>query len=167
MKQKLSSFYSRLLSACLVLLGFNACGNQPDEYGVLPVEYGIPSAKYNIQGKVVSSDAAKKPIEDIRVVVIQTVDKASFGYVDNPYLGYDTIYTNSDGRFKYEQVDFPGNRFEIKFQDIDGEENGLFEDKEQIIEFDYSDLKGGSGWYAGEAKKDMGIIELKPKKAEN
>ena len=156
MKQKISSFYSRLLSACLVLLGFTSCG--------MTCEYGVPSAKYNVQGKVVSAEGAKTPVKGIRVVAIEDANEA-----DNPYLRGDTVYTNSEGKFVAEWGDFPhDNRYKIKFQDVDGEANSLFEDKEQIIEFKNSEYKDGDGhWYKGEAKKDMGRVELKPKKAEN
>jgi len=160
MKQKLSSFYSRLLANCLVLLGFGACiTGCRTEYGTPSVEYGVPSARYNVQGKVVSAEGEKAPVKDIRVVMIEDVNEA-----DNPYLRGDTTYTDSAGEFEIRKQDFPHYRFKVKFQDIDGEENGLFDDKEQIIEFKSSDFKGGDGWYKGEAQKDMYNVELKPEK---
>ena len=162
MKLKLLSFYSQLLSFCLVLLGFNACGNQPDEYGVMHAEYGVPSAKYNVQGKVVSSEAEKAPVKGIRVVVISDVEES-----ENPYLRGDTTYTDSEGKFEVKWHGFPSDdsKFKVKFQDIDGEANGLFEDKSQIVEFRDPVYKNGDGrWYEGEALKDMGNVDLKPKK---
>ena len=170
MKLKLFSFYSRLLSACLVLLGFGACITScKTEYGVpfpdpdppiIAPEYGVPYATYRIKGKVVSSNAVNNPIEDIRVVAVR--DEA-----DNPYLRGDTVYTDSKGEFEVKKEDFPFDKYKVKFQDIDGEENGLFEDKEQFIEFKDSDYKGGDGWNRGEAQKDMGNVELKPKKQDD
>ena len=152
MKLKLNTLYSRLLTACFVLLGFNACEDNQ-------VMYGAPSADYKIQGKAVSSEGAKVPIKGIRVVKVPDIDE------EYSYLRGDTTYTNSEGEFEFEWGASPFDEYEIKFQDIDGEKNGLFEDKEQFIEFKNSDFKNGDGhWYRGEALKDMGNVELKPKK---
>ena len=74
------------------------------------------------------------------------------------------MYTNQEGVFEIKKQDFPYDKYNIAFQDIDGEENGLFEDKEQTIEFKSSDYKNGGTWDRGEAQKDMGNVELKPKK---
>ena len=152
MKLKLRSFYSRILSICLVLLGFSACSDPVDEYG-------SPSAKYKVLGKIVSSDDEKKPIENIRVVMVENMDEEN-----NIYLRGDTTYTDLEGRFEVNRHDFQYSQFKIKIQDVDEEVNGLFEDIEQVIEFKNSDYKGGSGsWYKGEAQKDMGTIEMEPK----
>ena len=156
MKQKLSSFYSRLLAACLVLLGFGFCSTSC-------TKYGTPTGRYSVQGKVVSSEGEKTPIKDIRVVMIGDVSEDDFRYLEG-----DTTYTDSGGKFEFKgdyYFELQPNKFKVKFQDIDGEENGLFEDKEQTIVFKNSDFKGGHGqWDEGKAKKDMGRVELKPKK---
>ena len=162
MKQNILSFYSRLLSACFVLLGFGTCvtgcNNMMDMYG-------SPSASFKVVGKVVSAEG-KAPVKGIRVVMVENFGEGE----DSPYLRGDTTYTDSEGKFETKQGGPPldESRFKVKFQDIDGEENGLFEDKEQTIEFKNSDFKNGDGhWYRGEALKDMGSVELKPKKEEN
>lgn len=153
MKIKIYSLYSKLISFCLVALGFSSCeGNDPVD------EYGAPSAKYKVSGKVVSEDT-KEPIKNIRIVMIEDVDESKY-----PDLQGDTVYTNTEGKFEMgEHFYYPLDKFKIKIQDADGEENGEFEDKQQTIEFQKSDYKGGSGWYEGEAQKDMGTIELTPK----
>lgn len=154
MKLKVYSFYSRIISFCLIVLGFGSCSNDDD----LVVEYGTPSAKYKVSGKVVSEDT-KQPIKGIRVVMIENIDESKF-----PYIQGDTVYTNAEGKFDTgELLHFPHNKFKIKIQDIDGANNGEFEDKEQIIEFKSSDYIGRDRWYEGEAQKDMGTIELTPK----
>ena len=155
MKLKIYSFYSKIISFCLVLLGFNACGDDTS-YG--PAEYGVPSAKYKVSGKVVSSDL-KVPIDNVRVVMIENAEQA--------YLRGDTLFTDIEGKFEINRFDFPHSKYKVKFQDIDGEENGFFEDIEEIIEFKDSDYKDNNGgWYRGEATKDMGTIELNPKQEE-
>ena len=152
MKSKFRSIYSKILSACLVLLGFSAC-----DIINTGCEYGVPSANYKVSGIVVSSDDEKKPIENIRVVMVE--------YYEREFLYGDTVFTDSGGKFEIKRDDgYTYNQFKIKIQDVDGEDNGLFEDVEQVIEFKNSDYKGGDGsWYRGEAQKDMGTIEMNPK----
>lgn len=158
MKQKTYSLYSKLLSFCLILLGFNAC-DKNDGVEEFVVEYGTPSASYKITGKLVSPDAEKTPIKNIRVVMIEDMDESKYSYLTG-----DTVFTNADGKFEIKRYSFPYNKFNIKLQDIDGEENGLFEDKVQKVEFQESDFKDKSGnWYRGQAEKDLGTIEMTPK----
>ena len=158
MKSKFRSFYSKILSACLVLLGFNACDILDDEHNTR-AEYGTPSASYKVLGTVVSSGEEKNPVENIRVVMVQDVDEENVSY-----LYGDTVFTDASGRFELNYQNEIYNQFKIKIQDVDGIENGYFEDVEQVIEFKNSDYKGGDGsWYRGEAQKDMGTIEMNPK----
>lgn len=144
--------YSKLISLCLLAFGISACDPA--------VEYGSPSAKYRVSGKVVSSETSKKPVPNIRVVMIPQVK-------GNPnellYLRGDTVFTDVEGKFEVNRNDFPYNTFNIKLQDVDGETNGLFEEKLEVVEFKDSDYKGGKDWYQGLAQKDLGTIELTPK----
>ena len=78
----------------------------------------------------------------------------------------DTLFTDIEGKFEINRFDFPHSKYKVKFQDIDGEANGFFEDIEEIIEFKDSDYKNKSGWYRGEATREMGTIELNPKQEE-
>lgn len=154
MKIKAYSLYSKLISLCITALGFGACNDPVDEYGT-------PSAKYKVSGEIVSEDT-KEPIKNIRVVMVEDIDESKY-----PNLRGDTVYTNAEGKFEIgTHFDFPIDKFKIKIQDADGVENGEFEDKQQTIEFQKSDYKGGNDWYKGEAKKDLGIIELEPKQPE-
>ena len=158
MKSKFRSFYSRVLSACLVLLGFTACSPDDDGGSDIRPEYGAPLASYKVIGTVVSSEEQKNPIENIRVVMVQDVDEENV-----PYLYGDTVFTDASGRFELNYQNEIYNQFKIKIQDVNGTENGLFEDVEKVIKFENSDYKGGNGWNRGEAQKDMGTIEMNPK----
>lgn len=156
MKTKIYSFYSRLISFGLVLLGFAACSSDNDDEREEPrVEYGTPSASYKVNGKVITSDAEKKPIKNIRVVMIEDVDETKV-----PYIKGDTVFTNNEGKFEIKSSYFASNKVKVKLQDVNGEDNSLFEEKIEKIEFKSSDFKGGSGWYRGEAQKDLGTIEM-------
>lgn len=159
MKLEVHSLYSKLISFCLLLLGFAACDSNGEELEPIVVEYGTPSARYKVSGKVVSSDAKKSPIKNIRVVMIEDLDESKY-----PYLIGDTVFTDADGKFETTKYTYPMNKFNIKLQDVDGENNGLFEDKVQKVEFQDSDLKGSTGnWNRGQAEKDLGTIEMSSK----
>lgn len=152
MKIKLQSFYLRFISFCLVLLGFSSCESTDPR-----VEYGTPSADYKVKGKVVS-DTAEDPIKNIRVVMIENEEESA------SYLMGDTVSTDIKGEFEINTHRFPYNEFKIKFEDIDGELNGEFEDKAEVIQFQNSDYKEGVSWYKGEAEKDMGTVKMTFKK---
>lgn len=145
----------KFFSFLLALLGFTSC----DRIGVR-MEYGTPSADYEVKGRVVSK-IANKPIQGIRAV-LHTTDE------QNEYISIyerDTIYTDSNGEFVLLiKNGWPQDPKEcrVKFEDIDEEQNGgLFETKEINVTFidpKYNDKKGN--WYKGKATKDIGDVEL-------
>ena len=153
MKQKFRSFYSKILSACLALLGFSGClVNTGCMYGDL-------ATVYKVTGTVVSSEEEKKPIENIRVVMVHNVDENNASSQHG-----DTVFTDTKGKFEIKKFDGIYNKLKIKIQDIDGAENGLFEDVEQTIEFDSDYKNENNPWYGGDkTQKDLGTIEMKPK----
>ena len=153
MRQGALSLYSKIISFLILLLGYTSCDDPVDEYGT-------PAARYKVSGKVVSADGDKKQaIKGIRVVVIDNVDEN-----EEKYVAGDTTYTSTEGLFEINRHDFPRKDFKIKFQDIDGTDNGEFDEKIEVIDFKNAEYKGGSGWYKGEATKDMGTVELTSKK---
>lgn len=157
MKHKIYSLTTQVISFILVILGFNACS------GEIPTAYGTPTAKYKVNGKVVSEDASKKAIEGIQVVLIEDDEEGRY----KPYLRGDTLLTDKEGNFHIERHDFPEDNFKVKFKDIDGAANGSFREKEIKITFTKKDYKKGSGsWFKGTATKDLGTVELAPNNEE-
>ena len=157
MKIKALNFWTKLISLCLVLLGFNACGEGD---GNDPVdEYGTPSAEYKLMGKIVSEENQEKGIKGIQV----TMNDIKYPREENK-----NVKTDEKGYFTLQQEDFPRNKHVVNIEDIDGELNGSFEDKKIEIEFTDEDYEGGSGsWYKGAATKDLGVIKLTPKAEKN
>ena len=150
--KKIYTLYGKLLSLCLILLGFGACDgtNMVDEYGA-------PSAKYRISGKVVANDQEGQAIREIKVSLTQ------YNGPDNPLTPVlPPVFTNDNGQFLIEGPAFPLNTFVLQVEDIDGAENGSFANLTQGITFKSSDFTGGSGWYQGEATRDLGTIKLNP-----
>jgi hypothetical protein len=147
------TLYGKLLSLCLILLGFGACDNSQ----VLD-EYGSPSAKYKVSGKVIANDAQEQPIRNLKVSLTQ------YNGPENPLTPVlPPITTDANGQFNIEGPAFPLHNFVLQIEDVDGPENGSFSKLTQEIKFQPSDYKGGDGhWYEGEASKDVGTIKLDP-----
>lgn len=134
-----------IIAGLIALLGFAAsCEKENDT----KVEYGTPSAKFIVNGKVISSES-NLAVENIRVV-----------------MKGDTTRTDSDGKYQVmDEYGFPGSQaYDIQFQDTDGAENGDFQDLDTIVEFIDPQYTNGSGnWYSGEASEELNV-ELNPKK---
>ncbi len=142
LKLNLLKKYNSILMLLLTLLGFStSCENNES-----PVEYGTPSAKFIVAGKVVSEDNSQA-IPQIRVV-----------------MGYDTAYSDQEGNYQVMQNYFPTDQsFLLEFEDVDGSENREFQSLDSTVVFKDSEFTGGDGkWYSGEAEKTVNI-KLKPK----
>jgi putative lipoprotein (rSAM/lipoprotein system) len=141
MKIKILKTYNVLIAGLLAMLGFATACDSKDEYGT-------PSAKFIVNGKVKSSET-DQPIENIRIS-----------------MQGDTTYTDENG--VYQVVDkwgFPTDQtYNIEFKDIDGELNGEFSDLDTIVEFKDPKFSNGDGdWYSGETSKEFDV-KLTPKK---
>lgn len=135
MKIKILKKYNVLIAGLLALLGYTTACDSKDEYGT-------PSAKFIVNGKVKSSET-DQPIENIRVT-----------------MQGDTTYTNADG--VYQVVDnwgFPTDQtYKIDFNDIDEAANGEFSDLDTIVEFKDPKFSDGDGdWYSGETSKEVDV----------
>ncbi len=139
MKTKLLKITNKVLSVLISSIGIgtlfsaNSCNTA--------VEYGVPSAKYKVNGKILSESG--QPISNIQV----TID-------------YDSANTNSEGYYEVSGTRMPLDTatFNLKFSDIDGEKNGLYKDKDTSVTFINPEFKGGDGdWYVGETTKELNI----------
>jgi len=130
-----------ILNLCKTLLGIlgfsfvSACdgeGTSPvPMYGV-PAEYGSPYAEYFVKGKV--TDDAGKPIKGIAVT--------------GPDKSVDTVFTSADGSYELNGDFFPVETIDVKFTDVDDEENGgWFATQEKHVALEQQ--KEGQGWYFG------------------
>lgn len=134
----MKNFILNLCKTLLGILGFSfvsACdgeGTSPvPMYGV-PVEYGSPYAEYFVKGKV--TDDAGKPIKGIAVT--------------GPDKSVDTVFTSADGSYELNGDFFPVETIDVKFTDVDDEENGgWFATQEKHVALEQQ--KEGQGWYFG------------------
>jgi len=104
-------------------------------------KYGMPESEFEIYGKV--TDKTGQPIENIRIT-------------NQNYS--DTLHTNSIGKFHLKFLGYQGTR--LKFEDIDGEENGgEFALREIDVRFTDADLvKKGQGKKSDQYSKTIDIV---------
>ena len=121
-----------VLASILGLSGFTSC------------EYGAPYTDYTLKGKVVNK-ATGQPITGIRV-----------GYSPEKEVGlYESkahVTTNLRGEFKVTDTFYliDGKRV-VYVEDIDGEENGLFESESLQVDFSKAErTKKSTRGYDGE-----------------
>ncbi|GHT04225.1 hypothetical protein FACS189423_06580 [Bacteroidia bacterium] len=150
MKKSAIKFFDKVIVLLLSCFGFlTGCDNPMDEYGPPYVEYGVPSAEYELNGTV-TDVLTSNPIPNIRVV-------RPF-----PYLREhgDTTYTDSKGKYRFAFRDFPSDAYQLKFEDMDGEENvGAFVTEEVEGKFTKDDQtqKGDGHWYVGKFVKTQDV----------
>lgn len=145
MKIKYFRLRNWLLATAAGLFGLNAGCDAP-------VEYGCPTADYEVKGRVTTQDDV--PIEGIAVSR------------NERYYSYTSDTTDADGRYYLRYSGFPidGDTVEVYFSDIDGEANGSYADTMRSVVFYQSDLHGGDGhWYEGRATK---VVDVKLREVE-
>jgi putative lipoprotein (rSAM/lipoprotein system) len=136
----LKSFNS-IIALILAFLGFSSSCKGPQ------VEYGVPSAKYIIKGKIeLSVDSSE--LSDIQVIVQN-----------------DTTTSDVNGNYIITKTRLnAGNQtFPIQFRDVDGVLHGEIAPLDTTVEFKNPVFKNGDGnWYEGETEKEFDV-KLKPR----
>ena len=147
-KKSFIRFFDKIIVLLVGVSGvFSACDKE-NIIDTVPVEYGMPHANFELKGTV-TDEATSQPIQNIRVI------RPHFPDSELESIPGDTIYTDEDGKYAFAFGGFPKEKYQLKFEDIDGEENGgLFQTKEIEGEFTQADLvEKGKGWYDGKYVK--------------
>ena len=124
--------------------------NQPGSY---VCEYGMPTNYFNFDGVVlgdIDGDGIEEKIPDIQITVKDSEISEK---------------TNQDGQFSFRIIDNDyTNQFvyEVTFSDVDGEENGSFEDKSVTVTFNKNEGKKQGNWITNYNTNQE--IKLTPKK---
>ena len=137
MKTSLTIRWRRVLGALTGVLGFGGCFLTS-----CAKMYGCPSTDYKLVGDV--KDVRRNPIPGIRVVFDR--------FPEDKEYGKDTLYTDQSGHFEKDLPDAYWNEGSIvKFEDVDGSENGSFRTKVlSNDELEFKQTKKGDGkWYSG------------------
>ena len=117
-----------------------------DNWDSVECMYGTPIVTFSVKGNVTDTDG--RPIKGIRVKVDY----------------YTSTLTDEQGKFGFDKVQmigFGNDSFnkQLEFQDIDGEENGSFEDKEINVTFIRDKDVQRDTWYFGDYKaKDTDVV---------
>lgn len=139
-KRSFLNLFNVLWTFIMATLGFTACEH------TTACEYGMPTAKYKIKGKVI--DSREQPTADIQIIVKQLQG----GRPTHAY-SWDTLKTDIQGEFLYELNDVTEDEFRIDWQD---KKLGLF--KHDSIDIEMPKPTGGKGWYRGESYEEVTII---------
>ena len=150
--KKLLKISSTICGALLAVLGFSAVFTSCMKYG-MPLEYGMPSADYFIDGNIVSEET-NEPIKDLKVRWIGQI---------NGGHPIDSVLTNDSGSFEFVRYGDLLTDYAIEIKDIDDELNGEFNDTIINTQINYNEYQGGDGhWYSGKYHKTFDI-KLTPK----
>ena len=143
-----------LLAAIISMLGFAGC----DIIGT--DEYGSPRADYTVKGAVVNK-ATGKPIKGIRVGYSpEHWAVAEYGIPPTPYTPKPYVLTDTKGEFKLTDSSFPKENLTayVFVEDIDGEENGLFQSESIEVDFSKATQSGKpKSWYNGEYTVNVNV----------
>ena len=159
MKIKIIKGVNWILASLIGMLGFSGClewlGISPDMYGSPYKEYGCPSADYTVKGAVIDK-VTEDPIPGIRVGYSPAEwNEEAFG--PQPEHGETSgvfVITNPNGEFTLTGSFFGYGQnitFPVFLDDVDGEENGLYQTEKIDVNFKNAVNNGNSSrWYEGE-----------------
>lgn len=138
MKKKWYRIANGALSALLVLLGFEACTEEGEEYGT-------PTVDFHVVGQVTNAEG--KPIEGIRVTT-----RGYFNIHDG--TTEQATYTDKDGHFATKEMRSISidPMMRVVFEDVDGEANGGVFAKDSVMADAMTRTQVGKGdghWYDG------------------
>lgn len=128
----------KILFAALGAVGIAGCDNNRQE-----CMYGVPTQDYTLRGTV--TDLQGSPLRGIEVT--------------NEVFS-DTIVTKEDGCYSFHWEDFPhdGATHSLTLRDLNGTEDGHYEDTTVEYSFRNIEPEGGRNvWYNGEAILDLNI----------
>jgi putative lipoprotein (rSAM/lipoprotein system) len=142
-----------IIAGLLALLGFALCACVREE----PLEYGTPSARYRINGRITSAET-NQPVKDIKVMMRTD---SHYGIDGEPLLySLDSAWTDVSGNYHVVANTFPVDEvsFQLEFLDTDGDANGAYRDTTVTVVFTDPVFAGGDGrWYKGEASRELDI----------
>ena len=136
--------YKLLGLICLFIITLSSCA--ADNEGSPLSALGNPTSLYILDGKVVSESDTGKGIPGIRVEI--TIEKKQ--------LAVDTLYTGSDGGFKWES---PISAFDesVSFTVAATDTSGIYESASRTVLFEISELKKDGVLFYSEIKKSIAI----------
>lgn len=143
--KKMALIMNRIMMSVMALLGFNSCGG--DSQDEISCEYGSPYATYEIKGTV--TNEVGEAIADIKIQALSE---------EGTHPLFEPTLTNSQGKFTISGNTFPVATLNVSAIDIDGEKNGNYETKDNLITITEDDrIENGKEWYSGKFSKEIAI----------
>ena len=141
MAKKIKTGFIKILSKILQVLGitslFSAFGCiGPSMYGSPVVcMYGVPGNFFTVDGKI--TDAQNNPIEGIKIEAKRAPSAQGSEDDNSHYYNCEPVFTNENGAYHLFWNDYDSNslQFVICAEDIDGAENGSYENKTIEVSF--------------------------------
>lgn len=149
MGRVIKSSIKRIIAKLFQILGISSlltafgCGNSNRYiamYGVEPVDmYGTPSNFFTLDGTVTDSNG--EAIKGIKIT-------AKGNHEDAPSEKFTSGYSNDEGHYSIRWNDYNRDDFSfiITAEDVDGEENGSFNDKTIIVDFSETKKDNEDTW---------------------
>lgn len=134
----LMKIFEQFARLTLIALGVSAVSSCAAD-SVMRADYGTPYADYAVKGSVTDED--NNPVPGIRVVR---------GCEEEYFFDRDTTFTDAEGKFSFGYDLYYILTPDLKFEDIDGNDNGgLFETK-YLTGISYEKSEEGDGdWFYG------------------
>lgn len=182
MKVRIYKLKNWLLMTLMGVLGLSACHSSkeatqppiPDEPKVDNPQprdekilmYGVPTMNFTVKGKVVNE--AGEPVKGMQVILLnRNIDITPEDmHEDNPYvrdyLRHSADTTDAEGLFRVQTTDTPTQKEMMIVRDIDGEENGAYEDQMFDVSFDNAkETQQRQGWNMGAREQELDITVVK------
>lgn len=156
MKTKILRIFNLVLAFALSLFGFSNCDD-------VRVEYGVPNADYVVKGKITDKTNAK-PIKGIRIGFSPYPGiMVMYGVMPTPYRSTKADTTDISGNYEFSDNIFPTDEITVYVQDVDGSENGLYNDTTINLDIENAAISGKKrDWYDGKFTFEKNI-QLRPK----
>ena len=152
MKIRFYRWYNGLLASLLAFLGYGCSSEEPNGRDDDILMYGMPTTEYQVKGSV--TDEKGKAIPGIQVK-----------WQDTNIFNRDSVKTDANGKFNltFHKVETTLKHTRIFVQDVDGAENGEFENDTINLEgAEAKKIKEGKGWFNGAYEVNVDV-KLKKK----
>ena len=127
--------------------------------------YGVPTVDFAVKGRV--TDAQGRPVKGVQVIlVISEIDPDNLPETDywQERMRSMSDTTDAHGSFEVRATDRPWEKMRVLVRDIDGKQNGLYQD--QLVDVEFEEQQSGdrpvSKWKLGEKQAEV-TVKLKKK----
>ena len=135
----------------------------PSDNGDMALMYGVPTANFQIKGKVVDSEGM--PLPNIQVLRLEhAMDYTADTIYGDPdkvrdYIENTAVRTDDAGQFSIRFSGRPFDEISLQVRDVDGNDNGSFQNRIYPVKVNDNEFQDGKGWYSGKVVKEV-VIQM-------